>query len=164
MPFSLASFLQRVEFLRGTWNGLPLPTLNTKLAKSSTSGDAPAARFCTTASPVLPNKRLSIGLTPRGNGFALQKHDICGAEVVLETSEGIAALGHEGDVSEGAAAGWPAFKWAVIRRNGKTFPRCKHGRGLFICLLKSWIKLLFSITWVWTKHECLRSNLTWKQY
>lgn len=47
---------------------------------------------------------------PRDNGFALQKHDVSGAEVVSETSEGIAALGYEGGISEEAAAGLPAFK------------------------------------------------------
>ncbi|KAK2531549.1 Zbtb18 [Columba guinea] len=100
MSLCLASFLQRVEFSCGTQNDLPLPTLNNELAKSSTSGDAPAAHLLTTASAMPSNEQLSIAfLTPQSNGFALQKCDICMAEVVSETSEGISVLGYGGGIS-----------------------------------------------------------------
>lgn len=64
----------------------------------------------------------------------MQKRDICEAEVVFKTSEGIAALGYEGNILEGAVASLPAF---IGKGNGKMFPGCKHDRGMFICLLES---------------------------
>lgn len=109
MSLCLASFLQRVEFSCGTQNDLPLPTLNNELAKSSTSGDAPAAHLLTTASAMPSNEQLLIALiTPQSNGFVLQECDICMAEVVSETSEGISVLGYGGGISEEAVSGLPA--------------------------------------------------------
>lgn len=125
MPFCLASF---PESCVCAWDQkcLTATALDMELVEPVPEG---TPQLPTLASPTreAPSEGLPRAvLTTQGNYFALQKCDVCEAEAALETSEGKAALGYEGGILEGAVASLTAFKWAVIKGNGKTFPCCKH--------------------------------------
>lgn len=98
----------RKLFVHGTRNALPATTLDMELVDPVPSG---TPQLPTSASLTLSSKGPPRALvTPQGNYFALQKSEGCEAEAALETSEGKAALGYEGDILEGVVASLPAFK------------------------------------------------------
>lgn len=154
MPFCLVSFLKTSVFSKGTCNDPSPPALST--SRCSSNREAPHR--------ILPHEQVLPA--PRGSCFALQEHRIGKAKVVSKTSQSTAALGCDMGIWEWAAASLPVFKWAVIGGNHKMFPHCKQGKRMFICLIKAWIKLLFSINWSFykIKHEYLSLNLPGKWY